>query len=107
MANHATHQDTSITSASPAGTPRDMTEKLGEAASELASKAGEKVDRVIHEADATVRTIGAQGRDAGERVTEVAGNVKTAIDKSLKEQPMATLAIAAALGLVVGALWKS
>lgn len=106
MATHAVQQDTT-TSASPPSTARDMTEKLGEAASDLASKAGEQVDRVINEADATVRTIGAQGREAGERVTVVAGNVKTAIDKSLKEQPMATLAIAAALGLVVGALWKS
>jgi|LNFM01.1.fsa_nt_gb ElaB/YqjD/DUF883 family membrane-anchored ribosome-binding protein len=103
MATHAAHQDTTTT----ANTARDMTAKLGDAASELASKAGEQVDRVINEADTTVRTIRAQGRDAGERVTEVAGNMKTAVDKSLKEQPMATLAIAAALGLVVGALWKS
>jgi ElaB/YqjD/DUF883 family membrane-anchored ribosome-binding protein len=38
---------------------------------------------------------------------EVAGNVKGAIDKSIKDQPMATLAVAAVLGFVLGALWKS
>ena len=38
---------------------------------------------------------------------EVAGNLKGAVDKSVKEQPMATLALAAAVGFVLGALWKS
>jgi ElaB/YqjD/DUF883 family membrane-anchored ribosome-binding protein len=33
--------------------------------------------------------------------------LKSAVDKSLKDQPMATLALAAALGFVLGAIWKS
>jgi ElaB/YqjD/DUF883 family membrane-anchored ribosome-binding protein len=37
----------------------------------------------------------------------VAGNFKGALDKSVNEQPMATLAMAAILGFVLGALWKS
>ena len=37
----------------------------------------------------------------------VAGNVKGAVDKSIKDQPMATLAAAAAVGFMLGALWKS
>ena len=48
-----------------------------------------------------------QGREAGEQVQEVAGNIKGAVDKSVKDQPMATLAVVAALGFVLGALWKS
>jgi ElaB/YqjD/DUF883 family membrane-anchored ribosome-binding protein len=44
-------------------------------------------------------------RDTG--AGEVAGNLKGAVDKSMKDQPMATLAVAAALGFVLGALWKS
>jgi ElaB/YqjD/DUF883 family membrane-anchored ribosome-binding protein len=48
-----------------------------------------------------------QGREAGERIQEVAGNVKGAVDKSIKDQPMVTLAAAAAVGFVLGALWKS
>jgi ElaB/YqjD/DUF883 family membrane-anchored ribosome-binding protein len=48
-----------------------------------------------------------QGREAGERIQEVAGNVKGAVDKSIKDQPMVTLAVAAAAGFVLGALWKS
>jgi ElaB/YqjD/DUF883 family membrane-anchored ribosome-binding protein len=38
---------------------------------------------------------------------EVAGNFKGALDKSIKDQPMATLATAAIVGFVLGAIWKS
>lgn len=38
---------------------------------------------------------------------DVAENLSDAFDKSLRDQPMATLAVAAALGFVLGALWKS
>ena len=48
-----------------------------------------------------------QGREAGQQVQEVAGNIKGAVDKSVKDQPMATLAVAAMVGFVLGALWKS
>ena len=48
-----------------------------------------------------------QGREAGDRIQEVAGNVKGAVDKSIKDQPMATLAAVAVVGFVLGALWKS
>ncbi|MFN0219189.1 MAG: hypothetical protein ACKVP4_10280 [Hyphomicrobium sp.] len=45
--------------------------------------------------------------EAKQQVKDVAGNVKGAIDKSVKDQPMTTLLLAAALGFVVGAIWKS
>jgi ElaB/YqjD/DUF883 family membrane-anchored ribosome-binding protein len=48
-----------------------------------------------------------QGREAGERMQEVADNFKSALDKSITDQPMATLATAAIVGFVLGALWKS
>ena len=38
---------------------------------------------------------------------EVSGNVKKAVDRSLRSQPYATLGIAAALGFIVGAIWKN
>jgi ElaB/YqjD/DUF883 family membrane-anchored ribosome-binding protein len=37
----------------------------------------------------------------------VASNLKGAIDKSVSDQPMATLAVAAMVGFVLGAIWKS
>lgn len=76
-------------------------------ASDMASRASHQVDRALDTAEAAARSVAEQGREATERVTEVAGNMRTAIDKSVREQPGATLAVAVALGFVLGALWKS
>jgi ElaB/YqjD/DUF883 family membrane-anchored ribosome-binding protein len=48
-----------------------------------------------------------QMRDVTDRTGEVAGNLKRAVDKSVKEQPIATLLMAGVVGFVLGALWKS
>jgi ElaB/YqjD/DUF883 family membrane-anchored ribosome-binding protein len=63
---------------------------------EVAGQAEDFAGRVAH-----------QGREAANRMQEVAGNVKGAVDKSIKDQPMATLAVSAVLGFVLGALCKS
>lgn len=76
-------------------------------ASDLANKASEQLDRTLDTAESMARQVAEQGREASERVGEVAGNIKVAVDKSVREQPMATLAVAAAFGFVLGALWKS
>lgn len=80
---------------------------LTDKAAALADKAGAQITRAIDGAEEAARSVYEQGRDASERVNEVAGNMKSAVDKSLKDQPMATLAVAAAVGFVIGALWKS
>ena len=51
--------------------------------------------------------VAAEVHDVGVKVQEVAGNLKGAVDKSVRDQPMATLAMAAVLGFVLGAIWKS
>lgn len=88
-------------------TARSTVSKMADTASDLANKAGHQVDKALDGAEAAARSVAEHGKDAGERVTAVAGNMRTAVDKSVREQPMATLAVAAALGFVVGALWKS
>ena len=45
--------------------------------------------------------------DGAQQVQDVAGNVKGAINKSVKDQPLTTLIMAGALGFVLRALWKS
>jgi ElaB/YqjD/DUF883 family membrane-anchored ribosome-binding protein len=102
------------TSGSYANQTRDIEDRarragsqLGDTASDLASKAGEQIEGAMHSAEQTARHVAEQGREAGERVQEVAENFRTAVDKSVRDQPMATLAVAAALGFVIGALWKS
>lgn len=80
---------------------------MADKASHLASKAGQRFDEALEGAESAANAVAQQSREAGERVGEVAGNLKTAVDRSVKDQPMATLAVAAALGFVIGAIWKS
>ena len=47
-----------------------------------------------------------QAREYTDQAQEAVKNFKPFVEKSMKEQPMATLAVAAAVGLVLGALWK-
>ena len=76
-------------------------------AGKYAAAASDQIDKVVQGTESAARSVAAHGRDAGERVQQVAGNFQTAIDKSVREQPLTTLAVAAALGFVLGALWKS
>jgi ElaB/YqjD/DUF883 family membrane-anchored ribosome-binding protein len=72
----------------------------------MADKASDQLEQLADRAEDAAGRVADQGRDAGERMREVAGNFKGAVDKSVKEQPMATLALAAIAGFVLGALWK-
>ena len=75
--------------------------------SDLKDKASDQVRRAADSAEDVASRVADQGRQAAEGVQDVAGNMKSALDKSIKDQPMATLAVAAAMGFVLGALWKS
>jgi ElaB/YqjD/DUF883 family membrane-anchored ribosome-binding protein len=75
--------------------------------SDLKEKATDQFGKAAQQAEQVANRVAEQGREAGERMQEVAGNFKAAVDKSIKEQPMATLAMAAVVGFVLGALWKS
>lgn len=85
----------------------DVTRDAASRAGDMADKAGKQIDRALDSAEGVARQVADQGREATERVGEVAGNIRGAVDKSVKDQPMATLAVAAAMGFVLGALWKS
>ena len=75
--------------------------------SDLTDKAVDQFGKATDRAQEAASRVAEQGRDAGERLQEVAGNFKGALDKSVTDQPMATLAAAAMIGFVLGALWKS
>lgn len=80
---------------------------VSKAASDIAASAGHGIDRAMEGAQAAARQVADAGVDAQKSMQEVAGNVGRAVEKSVKEQPTATLLMAAALGFVIGALWKS
>jgi ElaB/YqjD/DUF883 family membrane-anchored ribosome-binding protein len=81
-------------------------ERATERFERLAEKATDQFRNLADRAEDTAGRVADRSRDAGERMQEVAGNLKGAVDKSVKEQPMATLALAAIAGFVLGALWK-
>jgi ElaB/YqjD/DUF883 family membrane-anchored ribosome-binding protein len=82
------------------GRPSDQISDLKEKATDQFGKAADQAERLANR-------VTEQGREASERMQEVAGNMKGALDRSVKDQPMATLAVAAVVGFVLGALWKS
>jgi ElaB/YqjD/DUF883 family membrane-anchored ribosome-binding protein len=88
-------------------TAHDVKEKATDQFERMADKATDRFKSMADQAEGVANRVAEQGREAGERVQEVAGNIKGAVDKSVKEQPMATLAMAAVVGFVLGALWKS
>jgi len=75
--------------------------------SDLEDKATDQFGKAADQTEKIANRVTEQGREAGERMQEVAGNFKGALDKSIKDQPMATLATAAIVGFVLGAIWKS
>jgi ElaB/YqjD/DUF883 family membrane-anchored ribosome-binding protein len=86
---------------------KDMKERATKEVERMAERATEQFRGVADQVENVAGRVAEQGRDAGERMQEVAGNIKGAVDKSVKDQPMATLAVAAVIGFVLGALWKS
>ena len=81
----------------PYGGRSDLTDKTSELKDQAKKVAGQ-VEGYASEAMDKLRETGAG---------EVAGNIKGAVDKSIKDQPMATLALAAVVGFVLGAIWKA
>jgi ElaB/YqjD/DUF883 family membrane-anchored ribosome-binding protein len=74
---------------------------------DLKDKATDQLGKLSDKAQDVASRVAEQGREAGEGMQEVAGNFKGAVDKSVMSQPMATLAAAAAVGFVLGAIWKA
>lgn len=88
-------------------TAQELKDKATGQFEKMADRATEQFKNVANQAEDVASRVAEQGREAGERVQEVAGNLKGAVDRSVKDQPMATLALAAVAGFVLGALWKS
>jgi|CXWK01.1.fsa_nt_gi ElaB/YqjD/DUF883 family membrane-anchored ribosome-binding protein len=86
---------------------RQVAGQVVDKAAEFADRAGVKIDEALNTAGAVAKAATDKGREATAQADEVASNLKVAIEKSLKDQPMTTLALAALAGIAIGALWKS
>jgi ElaB/YqjD/DUF883 family membrane-anchored ribosome-binding protein len=94
-------QEHEIMAQSQYGSRSDLSDK----ATDLKDQATGQIKKVAGQVEGYASDAMDKLRDTG--AGEVAGNLKGAVDKSVKDQPMATLAVAAAVGFVLGALWKS
>jgi ElaB/YqjD/DUF883 family membrane-anchored ribosome-binding protein len=84
-----------------------QTSRPGGRSDDLIEKGADQFKRVADRVEGLATGAAGQMREVSDRTGKVAGNFKGALDKSAKDQPMATLAMAAAVGFVLGALWKS
>lgn len=73
---------------------------------DAAESATERLENTAAKAQEIAGKVAEQAREYGEKAQEVAKNFKPFVEKSMKEQPMNTLAAAAVIGFVLGALWK-
>ena len=60
-----------------------------------------------YKAQAAANNAHDKAEEAGASVREVAHNFGNALDDSLSKQPMTTLALAVAVGFILGAIWKA
>ena len=84
------------------GVAANVKDRLGE----MADTATDKVKDVAESAQDMAGKVADQARVYGEQAQDAVKQVKLFVERSLKEQPMATLAGVAVLGFVLGALWK-
>ena len=66
----------------------------------------DQFNRIADGAEELAGNVARQAREYGEKAQEAVQNFKPFVRKSMKEQPMSTLGAAAAIGFVLGALWK-
>jgi ElaB/YqjD/DUF883 family membrane-anchored ribosome-binding protein len=100
---YATHDYTKGTTSGSKPAGGSITDKASEAAEKVSGQIGSAVGA----AEGAIKNLAERGSEATEQVQEMAGKTRDAVDKSLKDQPMTTLAIAALMGFALGALWKS
>ena len=90
-----THQKTDYRHESTADRLRDMADTT----SDRLKDAGERAQEMASD-------VAEQARQYGEKAQDAARQFRPFVDRSLREQPMTTLAVAAVIGFLLGALWK-
>ena len=81
---------------------RPASDRVQNATDAVAAKSAD----VTADAQELANKVVDQARAYTEQAQEAAKNFKPFVEKSMKEQPMATLAAAALIGAALGALWK-
>ena len=72
----------------------------------FSSKGSAAWSRAKSNVEGVVSDVSAKGQEAVDAVREVGDNMVDAIDKSLKNRPYTTLALAVGIGFLFGATWR-
>ena len=70
------------------------------------ARVGNIADSAAQNTQELTEKFAEQAREYGELAQDAASKVKPFLEKSLKEQPLATLAGAAVVAFLLGALWR-
>ena len=87
--------------------PGDYQSTTTGSSSEIKDRLSDAADKAMGQVERMAQSATDQAGAVSENMRVVANNMDTAVRNSIREQPMTTLAIAAALGFVLGAIWKS
>ena len=90
----------------PAHPSKGAVEKGTDRLREMADTATDQLKGAADRTQEFAADVTQQAREYGEKAQDAVRQVKPFFEKSLKEQPMTTLAAAAVSGFVLGALWK-
>ena len=80
----------------------DPKDQLGE----MVDTASNTLKAAADSAQALAGKVTEQAREYGNKAQEAAKEFKPYVEKSVRDQPMQTLAIVGVIGFVLGALWK-
>jgi ElaB/YqjD/DUF883 family membrane-anchored ribosome-binding protein len=80
----------------------DPKDQLGD----MVDKASNTLKGAADNAQELAGKVTEQAREYGNKAQQAVKEFKPFVEKSVKDQPMQTLAIAAVIGFVLGALWK-
>ncbi len=82
---------------------QQVTQLVSATGSEAVGDAKERVRRLRENLDETVSEASERGREA---FTDISENVGEALEESLREHPLATVALAVGLGFLFGTAWR-
>ena len=90
--------------------PHDYIKGQGESPKEhlreMAYSASDRLKDTGERAQEMAGKVTEQAREYGEKAQEAARQARPLVEKSLREQPLITLASVAAIGFLLGSLWK-
>ena len=65
-----------------------------------------KVDRLADETGIVAEKVGRVTEDVIDKGFEISRNFTTGLENAMRQEPIKTLAVAAGVGFLVGALWR-